>query len=104
VLKSYFASIISEKGRIRTRIRTYLLMDPDPDPGGPKTCGSCRSGSGSPTLAVNQSFKPKITSVTVVDQAEILYKTKVEIQKVAKIQRIPITRRVSCRKSIRTYT
>ncbi len=22
-------------------------MDPDPDPGGPKTCGSCGSGSGS---------------------------------------------------------
>jgi hypothetical protein len=22
----------------------------DPNPGGPKTCGSCRSGSGSPTL------------------------------------------------------
>jgi hypothetical protein len=26
-------------------------MDPDPDPGGPKTCGSGRSGSGSATLA-----------------------------------------------------
>jgi hypothetical protein len=25
-------------------------MDPDPDPGGPKTCGSGGSGSGSPTL------------------------------------------------------
>ncbi len=32
----------------------YLwLMDPAPDPGGPKTCGSSGSGSGSPTLLVS---------------------------------------------------
>jgi hypothetical protein len=30
---------------------TYLwLKDPDPDPGGPKKCGPCGSGSGFPTL------------------------------------------------------
>jgi hypothetical protein len=29
----------------------YLLMAPVPDPGGPKTCGSC--GSVAPTLALN---------------------------------------------------
>ncbi len=28
------------------------LMDPDTDPGGPKTCGSC--GSGSPTLHISK--------------------------------------------------
>jgi hypothetical protein len=39
MLKSYFASIISERGKV-----------PDPDPRGPKTCGSCGYGSGSPTL------------------------------------------------------
>jgi hypothetical protein len=60
---------VREKGRIRSRIRASLLMDPDPDPGGPKTSGSCRSGSESTTLGVNQSFKPKITSV-MVDEAE----------------------------------
>ncbi len=33
----------------------YLWLmdqDPDRDPGGPKTCGSCGSGSGSPTLFI----------------------------------------------------
>jgi hypothetical protein len=68
VLKSYFASIISEKRRIRRRILTSLLMDPDTDPGGLKTCGSCRFGSS--TLGVNQSFKPKITRGMGVDEAE----------------------------------
>jgi hypothetical protein len=29
-------------------------MDPDPDPGGLKTCGSC--GSGSPTLLPGQEY------------------------------------------------
>ncbi len=33
----YFGSIISEKGWIRSRIRTSWLMDPDPDHGGLKT-------------------------------------------------------------------
>jgi hypothetical protein len=30
-------------------------LEPDPDPGGPKSCGSCGSGSGfgSPTLPKN---------------------------------------------------
>jgi hypothetical protein len=38
VLKSYFASIISEKGRISEPDPHLRLKDPDP--GGPKTCGS----------------------------------------------------------------
>jgi hypothetical protein len=29
-------------------------MDPDPDSGGPKTCGS---GSGSPTMIIYQAYK-----------------------------------------------
>jgi hypothetical protein len=52
VLISFFASIISEKVRIRSRtrirIRTEYLGLMDPDLGGPKTCRSC--GSGYPTL------------------------------------------------------
>ncbi len=37
----------------------YLwLMDLDPDPGCPKTCGSCGSGSGSPTLIKRQEETP----------------------------------------------
>ncbi len=35
----------------------YLwLLDPDPNPGGPKTCGSSSSGSGSPTLLFSNCF------------------------------------------------
>jgi hypothetical protein len=35
----------------------YLwLMEPDPDPGGPKTCGSRGSGSGSQTLCVEHRW------------------------------------------------
>ncbi len=35
----------------------------DPEPGGPKTCGSCGSGSGSPTLT---GSKESVTRVGVV--------------------------------------
>ncbi len=55
--KFYYAGIISvrsthlwEKGK-----DPYLwLMDPDPEPGNTKTCGSCGSGSGSPTLGISK--------------------------------------------------
>jgi hypothetical protein len=69
VLKSYFASIFS-KGK-----------DPEPDPflfingsgsgtWRPKNLRILQIRSGSQTLGVNQSFKPKITSGKVVDEAE----------------------------------
>ncbi len=32
-------------------------MDPDPDPGGPKTCGSCGSEFGSPTLVSSREIE-----------------------------------------------
>ncbi len=54
VLKFYFADIISVRSTHLEEKKKdpdpYLrLMDPDPDLGGPKTCGFC--GSGSPTLS-----------------------------------------------------
>ncbi len=35
-----------------------ILIEPDPDPGGPKTCGSYGSGSGSATLVATKFSLP----------------------------------------------
>jgi len=46
-------------------------MNPDPDPGGPKTCGSC--GSGSPTLVktVNKQHVFKCISCSILTEQPV---------------------------------
>ncbi len=54
--RHYFSPLTTFKRKGKDPDPHLLLMEPDPDPGGPKTCGSCGSGSWSPTLTVRYLF------------------------------------------------
>jgi hypothetical protein len=45
-------------------------MDPDPDPGGPKTCGSGGSGFGSATLLKFRNFTLAATALVLLSAKE----------------------------------
>ncbi len=68
---SYYFCMMTEESGSESGFGPYLWLM-DPDPGGPKTCGSGGSESGSATLVMNDTVKVKMLQILLNIQIFLL--------------------------------